>query len=191
MRLTRVLGLGVCVKAVDGVLPSMVRPINGALPGQVSSAGQSRGRPLALGPAVAGLAPGFGGVEAARWDLGRLLRGLGLGGRGAPGTVRRLLLLAAPAAGSPPFRSILNLVEGGALTLTLHSEPLPPVSMRMAVWVVMWRHLATLAPLRILVRPSFSLRYLWMGLSVSFREVPASLPGTLAILSVATQELVG
>ena len=83
----------------------------------------------------------------------------------------------------------MNLVEGGALGPTLHSKPLPPVTMRTAV--VVWRHLAILAPLRVLIGPCFSLTYLQAGPSFSFREVPASLPGTLALLSVATQELVG
>ena len=191
VRLTGFLGLGVRVEAVDCPLPSRTRAIDGALPGQVSPAGQSQGRPPALGPAVTGLASGFGGVEAARWDLGRILCGLRLGGRGGPSMVCRLLLLAAPAVGSPRSRSILNLVEGGALPSTLRSKSLPPVLMRTAVWVVVWRHLAILAPLGVLVGPSFSLRYFRIGLSFSSRELPASLPGPLAILSVATQELVG
>ena len=73
MRLTGGLWLGAHVEA-----------INGALSGQVPSVGHYRGRPLELGPAIDGLAPGFGGVEVAGGELGhRGVRPQALGGQGA------------------------------------------------------------------------------------------------------------
>ena len=64
------------------------------------------------------------------------------------------------------------------------------VSMRTAVWTVMWRPLAILAPLRHLVGPYFSRSYLGPGISFLFREMSVSLWGTLALSSVVIPELV-
>ena len=119
VRLTGGLGLGVRVEAVDGLLPPVTGAVDGVLSGQVPSVGRSRGRPLDLCPAVDGLVPGFGGVEAARGDPERRLCDLGLGGKRAPDTVYWLLLLEAPAAGSSRPRRPLHHVEGWAFTSAL------------------------------------------------------------------------
>ena len=86
-----ILGLGVHVEGVDCALPSTTLSTDGALPDQVSSVGRCQECPLALVPAVAGLALGFGG-------------------KGLPGTVCRLLLLVAPAVGSPFSQIFLALL---------------------------------------------------------------------------------
>ena len=82
MILTGVLGLGVRGEAVDCALTSTTLTIDGTLPDQVSSVGRSQGRPLALGPAVAGLALGFGA-------------------RGGPGTVYRVFALCGSCCRRP------------------------------------------------------------------------------------------
>ena len=54
-----------------------------------------------------------------------------------------------------------------------------------------WWPLKNLAPSRVLVGTGFSRKSILADLSFLFRAVPASLLGTLALLGVVIQELVG
>ena len=96
-----VLGLGVILPGalrwcfhieVTGLArPLTTLAIDGVLPDWVSSLDRFHLRPLALGPTVGGLAPGFGGM----WGMG---------------TVFRLLILGVSTFGRPFSRIVLTLL---------------------------------------------------------------------------------